>query len=358
MIGKMLYRRFSSIASRNYPYRFHHSTPEKWIKYLDENGFVVVNAITEKEADEGFDHLLDTMCYLSDNKLKKSDLKTFGDPNNLPYMWKQSIVQYVAHTKWQWDLREKSAHVFAKLWNTSVNDLASSFDGFCYFNKYLKYETNDPTSWLHTDQAPSKDTKWCIQGVLNLLPNFEEDGGLVVVPKSHLYHAKFFKEIGKTDLTHNYYTLTQEEKNTPLFKNHVKVCAGKGDLLLFDSRTFHCNVPPQHGHSRSCAYICQMPKNTVSEETRKQRKIAIQDNRTSTHHPGADFEVFPYIPYEADQSLIPKIKALSIKIEDLTPLQKSLACYSDFSEEFRYKKIGEPLSEEEKKMLIIRYRQF
>lgn len=128
--------------------------------------------------------------------------------------------------------------------------------------------------------------------------------------------------------------------------------------MLFDSRTFHCNIPPKKGHARACAYICQMPKSTVKPEIRKQRTIAMKDQRVSTHHPGDDFEVFPYIPYDADPALVDRIKELSLKFEDLTPNQQSLCCFTNFTETYKYKKIGEPLLPGESDMVLIRQRPF
>jgi len=49
------------------------------------------------------------------------------------------MVQYIGHTKWQWDLREKVAPVYAKIWEVEPTDLATSFDGFCYMDGHRKY---------------------------------------------------------------------------------------------------------------------------------------------------------------------------------------------------------------------------
>lgn len=123
------------------------------------------------------------------------------------------MVQYLAHAKWEWELRELVADTFAKIWGTDASNMATSFDGFCYYDSRRNYEETSLKSWLHTDQSPSKNFKWCVQGVLNLLPSYEDDGGLIVIPDSHHHHCEFFWKRGKQGHNHNYYVLNDEEKS-------------------------------------------------------------------------------------------------------------------------------------------------
>jgi len=99
------------------------------------------------------------------------------------------------------------------------------------------YLPKDLLSFAHTDQAPFRDLKWSVQGLLNLCDNGPKDGGLVIVPDIHKIHHEFFMNLGKGDLKGDWYKFTEEEKKDPVFRNAIKVCGKAGDLMLFDSRT-------------------------------------------------------------------------------------------------------------------------
>jgi len=180
---------------------------------------------------------------------------------------------------------------------------------------HRKYEERDLISFVHSDQAPNKNYFWCVQGLVNLFDNSEKDGGLVVVPGTHQKHHKFFKKIGKDHLEGDWYKFTNNEKADPLFKDAIKVCAKKGDFLMWDSRTFHCNTVPMTSNTRACVYICQIPKKFVSEETRGKRKECFENKRCSSHYPGdSGFRMFPIIPKPADVSLKAIIPEVSINL--------------------------------------------
>ena len=67
----------------------------------------------------------------------------------------------------------------------------------------------------------------------------------------------------------------------------VKVCAQPGDLLLWDSRTLHYNVPPTGNRDRSCTYVCMAPAKLLSDDDRKKRTDAFNECRGTTHVPFA-----------------------------------------------------------------------
>ena len=67
----------------------------------------------------------------------------------------------------------------------------------------------------------------------------------------------------------------------------VKVCAQPGDLLLWDSRTLHYNVPPRGTRDRSCTYVCMAPAKLLSDEDRNKRTEAFNECRGTTHVPFA-----------------------------------------------------------------------
>jgi hypothetical protein len=48
------------------------------------------------------------------------------------------MIQYIGHTKAQWELRKLAKPLFQKLWNTE--QVKSSFDGFCFMNGELDFK--------------------------------------------------------------------------------------------------------------------------------------------------------------------------------------------------------------------------
>ena len=46
--------------------------------------------------------------------------------------------------------------------------------------------------WAHVDQSPLVREMHCVQGILNILPNGPEDGGLMVMEGSAKLYSEFF----------------------------------------------------------------------------------------------------------------------------------------------------------------------
>lgn len=156
-------------------------------------------------------------------------------------------------------------------------------------------------SFVHTDQAPNKNYFWCVQGLVNLMENGDEDGGLVIIPKTHTKHQKFFKKLKQEKGTSDWYLFSDKEKEDEIFEGAIKICGEAGDFMMWDSRTFHCNtIPTSPKIGRACVYICQIPKSKVNEKTRAKRKNAWEKRRCTSHYPGNDsFKMFPVLPRHA-----------------------------------------------------------
>ncbi len=74
---------------------------------------------------------------LSEGKLDRNDPKTQTLSKNYPLVLHGGMIQYVAHSKAQWELRTLCKPIFETLWET--NELKSSMDGFCFMNGKRKY---------------------------------------------------------------------------------------------------------------------------------------------------------------------------------------------------------------------------
>ena len=189
----------------------------------------------------------------------------------------------VGHQRHAWLVRinPKVQEIFAKLWNTTTDNLNVSFDGSCYIDKEVKKKDN---IWTHTDQAPSKKGLQCYQGFISLTSNKERT--LVVYHKSHMIHEKYFKEKGNKS-NKNWCKIDLETlQKLDNLKRILQVPAGA--LVIWDSRTFHQN---QYGEpcseERLVQYVCYLPKthpkNTKSIQ--KKRLKYFEERRTTSHWP-------------------------------------------------------------------------
>lgn len=152
---------------------------------------------------------------------------------------------------------------FAKIWGTE--NLLSSFDGINLTLPAPGKSRAPSTPWEHVDQSPHLKGMQCIQGILNLCPNKEQDGGLVVLKGSHKLCERFFEVHGTEkkpewgvvpDDWHGFDGTERKwfESNGAV---EVKVNCEPGDLLLWDSRTVHWNVRPMSEQIR--AVFCKTP---------------------------------------------------------------------------------------------------
>jgi len=303
-------------------YRFDFSNFDAWSNHLTEKGFVVVGNVVDRDDCK---RIVQEMkeCLQKFSPQLTNDEKTWTVGKNYPFMLHGGMVQYIGHTKFQWELREKAAPVFAKIWKCKETELVTSFDGFCFMNGKRKYRKQDHLSFVHTDQSPKRDFLWSVQGLVNLCDCEDKDGGLVVIPESHKHHKELFKKLGK-DVGDDWYKFNDEEKKDPIFGKHLKVNGKAGDMMLWDSRTLHCNTVPTSENIRACVYVCQLPKSKVTEKSKKKRQAAWVNKKCSNHHPGDGFSLFPVVPRYGDPSIRTIVPTVSIDEDDMSELQESL----------------------------------
>jgi ectoine hydroxylase-related dioxygenase (phytanoyl-CoA dioxygenase family) len=307
-----------------YPYRFERHQIAEWKAYLAEHGFVVVaDALSPEQNQQVVDEMLDVLCELSDGKLDKQKPKTWSVAKNYPFMLHGGMIQYVGHAGFQWTTRAATAPIFADIWEVKPEELATSFDGFTYMDARRKYQPKETNSFLHSDQSPTKDFLWSVQGLVNLFDCDEESGGLVVLPGSHKWHQSYFVEKGLQALKDDWYVVPEEDKKEERFQPILKVCGKAGDMMLWDSRTFHCNCLPKNGKRRGCVYVCQIPKSRISPQICTKRRQAWEEKRTTNHYPGNDIKLFPRLPRYAEPELASFVPAVSLQTLDTT--QQKLA---------------------------------
>lgn len=131
------------------------------------------------------------MEILADGELDRNNVATQVLGKNYPPVMHGGMIQYIGHSRPQWELRKLCKPLFQKLWNTER--VKSSFDGLCFMNGRRKYKKVENNAFLHTDQSPTKNGIWSYQGIMTLTDADENGGGFVCVPDSHLYHQEYFQ---------------------------------------------------------------------------------------------------------------------------------------------------------------------
>ena len=239
---------------------------------------------------------------LSMPKFKRENSLTWTN-KNIPTNLHGIVKQYFGHTSLQWYVRELCVPIWEEIHGT--NELLVSFDGMCFLKplevlngKILEVEVSDEPAihkykqWLHLDQDKlseftdkhSPHIRSCVQGLVNLLNCGPEDGGLVLVERSHRRFAGYFDRhptdgFGwfKVDMS------DPELSQLPV----IKVCAPAGHLVLWDSRMVHANCPPS-GQStlkpRMCLYISMQPRAYATEKEIAKRIKLFETGRQTGHN--------------------------------------------------------------------------
>lgn len=99
--------------------------------------------------------------------------------------------------------------------------------------------------WWHVDQnslrGPTRVGRVCVQGLVSFTKADESTGGLCVIPGSHLLHNAVCDRAPSAKMKNDF---VQIDPLDPVLTMPKKlVCCEPGDLLVWDSRTIHCNTP-------------------------------------------------------------------------------------------------------------------
>ncbi|KAH8685360.1 hypothetical protein BGZ60DRAFT_476597 [Tricladium varicosporioides] len=264
-----------------------------WHRDLIRDGYAVVKGAIPRERADGYAN--DMFTWLEEFNLgyKRDDPSTIHK-DHLPFITEKGMcLNYaVTHEDFVWKVRAEPGVVgaFESVYNDK--DLIVSFDavGFGFPNRSDLPE-NKP--WPHQDQDPDRPGFRCLQGLVNLLPNGPNDGGLIVCKGAHQLSEQFHHEMAQEtripQWTNEWYGFTDAGMRWLADKGceWVKVCAEPGDLLLWDSRTPHYNLSSTTKQPRFCIYTCYMPVADVTQEDLIRKKKAFEDYVGTTHWPNA-----------------------------------------------------------------------
>jgi hypothetical protein len=203
----------------------------------------------------------------------------------------------IGQSDFLWNVRSNRQvkRVFAHIWNNP--NLLVSFDGCGIFRDW-RYNPTWKTNggWNHVDQNPKlKPDQCCVQGFVSLTDQSEKTGGLIVYPGTNLR----FTEL--SDVTKNSRDFVKVTDTHPIMNQGQTlgklVHCRAGDLVLWDSRTVHCNSPATAIEERNkdepvdflriVAYVSMSPPSFIHgqtfEEFREKRKQMVENNCTLTH---------------------------------------------------------------------------
>ena len=254
-----------------------------WLEHLHTYGWasLPINGWKDEFTDMFFSWL-ESFC----PNFKKDDQTTWKSAN-LPIMSNSILQYYFAHTELAWQIRELCAPIFAEIWNIATDDLLCSYDGGCFMPADDQKKTTFK-NWIHVDQPRDMRGFVCIQSICNFQTNGPEDGGLVLLEKSHDAFNDYMDKYPSEGIVWG-----PSNINDPLLVNrkYLKICAEAGSMILFDSRTFHCNVQPTCSslqndgtpRFRMCTYVSMQPRSGATAKELAKHISMYEKGRGSGH---------------------------------------------------------------------------
>lgn len=287
---------------------------ETWLQHLHREGWATVPIPDFDPAyyEGEFFGWLESMC----DRFDRNDPATWNN-NNIPPNFHGIFKQYIGHTEWIWQIREKCLSIFEEIWQT--DDLVCSFDGGCF----LPYPRGKMKQWIHNDSPRSMTDFTCVQGLVNLRDNGPEDGGLLLLERSQEIFKDYIDRHPTDGFSFYFADMTDPELQAC---RPIKICAPAGHIILWDGRVFHCNVSPTtQGHLRMCTYVSMQPRaGTTAKEIEK--RITLHTKGRMTGH-------WCYGPFFKDTGENPRtygkevIKPNVIEIAETTSLRKKMIGY-------------------------------
>eukprot|EP00298_Acanthocystis_sp_HF-20_P010816 c19064_g1_i1.p1 GENE.c19064_g1_i1~~c19064_g1_i1.p1 ORF type:complete len:358 (-),score=168.44 c19064_g1_i1:54-1037(-) len=260
---------------------------------LENFGFCVFKEVASESQLEDLHSKFWNFIEKFNPQISRSDSKTWN--NNWPDIADKGMITapFVAHADFMWQAREICLPVYEKLWGTS--DLLTSFDRCNAFRPPSvdpKWKTTG--GWYHVDQnGDNKKGLHCYQGFLDCFGSTGEDGGVVVVPKSHLIFDDMFTIDKLANGKKNDFCILPPPLIQKYVVNPLKICLEAGDMFIWDGRVIHCSAPSQRlkapkkgiNHlDRLVFYVSMSPKSKATNEVLEKKKNAVLNTGDATSH--------------------------------------------------------------------------
>jgi len=302
--------------------------------HLESRGYAVVRNVVEnqEEIDRISSMFWSWMESVPGTAVKRDDPSTWIDKKDWIPSPGNGIVSGFGfnHSDFCWSVRmlPKVKAAFSAVWDDE-DDLLVSFDGGnafrpwnnTYLQKNLKaniakdWKTN--AGWWHMDQNPRRPNhrgKACVQGLVSMTDATERTGGLCIVPGSHLEHDAVCarSELSCGPMPMDFVPVDEHDPILRTAENEPSlICCQAGDLILWDSRTVHCNTPgteapilPEEDTTvepgisdgdfassssipllRLACYVCMTPRKMASQEVLARRQEAYEQSFGTNHWP-------------------------------------------------------------------------
>ena len=298
---------------------------------LYDFGVCIVESVLDesylKIMTDGMWENLEQLTKNLDIPLKRDDTETYKQISKIGIKNSMLIQNYgIGHTEDVWKIRTNPnvLKVFSEIWKT--DELVTSFDGVSYnIQSTIKKPMKNQIKYkLHCDQSFLRNDLECFQTWVTGYDVNEGYGTLLVLEGSHKYH-KECQEHFKITTKDDWLILTEEQIdwyiNVKKCKKTPIICKA-GSMVLWDSRTIHCGMPPQIKQTvpRCIIYMCMIPKANCSNVKKKKRIKAFEEGRMTTHNP-SKIRIFPENPhtYGKPQENIVKLERVIVndKIKNL-----------------------------------------
>jgi hypothetical protein len=134
-----------------------------------------------------------------------------------------------------------------------------------------------------------------VQGLVTLHASNSRTGGFCVIPGSHLLHDQLMEQEGSSDK--NFFIVPPSFLSQHTHLPHILPICEPGDMILWDSRTIHCNTPaieppdaPVDQPLRIAGYVSMVPTEKASTNTLHIRRRMYEEYIGSNHWP----HILPY----------------------------------------------------------------
>ena len=286
-------------------------------KYLHKRGYIVYQ-ISDFNASYYVQQFQEYVNKLWDPKSNTYSPFDFEDREtwkckNLPLLLNGIFKNGASHMEWFWDIREQCIPIFSQIYGT--DNLLCSFDGINL--SYRKKENSH--SWMHCDSARCSSHLTCYQGVVNLLPNSSKDGGLLVIHGSHKIYDNYLHN--HPTAGYGWYRIQMGDPlvtELPIYKLNLE----PGQIAIWNSKTFHCNMQPLSKNLRLAAYVSMMPRKGATKEELQKRIKTFEEGKGTNHFTyGPQFSTLPLV------SRFGGYRLQEVEIPNLTSVQKRLVGY-------------------------------